>query len=770
MEATINRLQARNLNAVLKLRSSLAPALQKLAESYGRHQQKVRYSVVLFIVIGIGLRIRRAVKSLTSKPKTPATSQQQQQQQQQQQLAAKRSSSSKVDVDRAFVLNLMSLLRIVIPGVRSKEFGLLVVHSLFLVFRTLLSVYIASLDGRIVSALVRARGKEFFKGLVWWMLVAVPATYTNSMLAFMQTRLAIQFRTRLTEHIHQQYLTDQTFYAVGNLDDRMRNADQLITADVAKFSNSLAELYSNLAKPMLDVAIYNTQLAFNVGVEAQFGLIVAVQATAAVLRMLAPPFGRLVAEEQRLEGEFRFTHTRLMENAEEIALYRGHEYEKQVINSHYLRLIRHINRIFRLHVFYGMLEDFVIKYLWGALGLILCAVPVFMPSIGVNGPNAVKADLGSRTRDFVVNRRLLLSSSDATGRIMYSYKEVTELAGYTKRVSDLLKTFEDVKAGRFVKARVSKQSTALKQQIEDGTSTPASEPETERVDIMKQRGIVIESDEIEFIDVPIVTPAGDVLIEKLSFHVKPGNHTLLLGKNGSGKSSTFRILGDLWPVYGGVVHKPNIKHIFYIPQRPYLSLGTLRDQIIYPDTHQDMLNKGITDSDLLDILAVLQLEGIVEREGGWDAEKEWKDALSGGDKQRIAMARLYYHKPKYAILDECTSAVSMEVERIMYTHAQKLGITLMTVTHRPSLWQYHNYILQFDGMGGYVFTKLDAAKRLALENEKVELEQRLQELRKLEVALAAAKASLPANAAAALSASTSTPSPVATATAESAEQ
>jgi ATP-binding cassette, subfamily D (ALD), peroxisomal long-chain fatty acid import protein len=115
--------------------------------------------------------------------------------------------------------------------------------------------------------------------------------------------------------------------------------------------------------------------------------------------------------------------------------------------------------------------------------------------------------------------------------------------------------------------------------------------------------------------------------------------------SGCGKSSLFRILGGLWPVYGGTVHKPPASQFILIPQRPYLSLGTLRDQVIYPHTKKQMAERNVSDDDLLAILAAVSMEHVVAREGGWDSARDWREALSGGDQQRIAWCRLFYHKP-----------------------------------------------------------------------------------------------------------------------------
>ena len=389
---------------------SIKRLVSQLSTVYLRHRTNISRTVYLTLFVALINRIRNAVSEQkqasvrqAAARKHPVTGA----------IDGQASTRRKVELNRDFFKSLLRLLKIVIPGWRSRELRLLASHSVFLVFRTLLSLYVAELDGQLVSSLVRGKGRDFLLGLLWWMVVAVPATFTNSMLSYHQCKLSLQYRTRLTNHIHQQYLSDMTFYSLSALDDRIKNADQLITVDVSNFSNSLSDLYSNLAKPVLDMIIYNYSLSRSVGGEGLFFVSLLVQISANVMRALTPPFGAYVADEARLEGEFRFQHSRLIDNSEEVALYSGHEAEKDTLDKGYFTLIKHVNRILRKRFYHAVMEDFVIKYFWGALGLVLCSAPVFVKIPGVAGDN-----VGDRTESESSEPGRLLSV-DASARLRH---------------------------------------------------------------------------------------------------------------------------------------------------------------------------------------------------------------------------------------------------------------------------------------------------------------------------------------------------------------
>jgi ATP-binding cassette subfamily D (ALD) long-chain fatty acid import protein len=234
-------------------------------------------------------------------------------------------------------------------------------------------------------------------------------------------------------------------------------------------------------------------------------------------------------------------------------------------------------------------------------------------------------------------------------------------------------------------------------------------------------------------DVPVVAPSsfphgGQEIVEPLSFVVQPGEHLLISGANGVGKSAIARILAGLWPVYRGLVSRPRrvpSDGIILLPQRPYFSVGTLRDQIIYPHSEVDMQDGGRRDRHLQEVLDAVKLGYLPDREGGWDTRKIWKDVLSGGEKQRVSLARVLYHEPLVAVLDEATSAVSPDVEGILYETAKERGITLITLSTRASLKKYHVFNLRLgSGPSGSGWEY----ERIGTEEEKLGVERELQDL------------------------------------------
>ncbi|KAJ7672180.1 ABC transporter transmembrane region 2-domain-containing protein [Mycena polygramma] len=637
------------------------------------------------------------------------------------------SAAAKPNIDAAFLRQLKAILfRIAFPSFRSKETLIVVSHSFFLVLRTVLSIAVARLDGRIVRDLVRADGKGFIRGLGLWFLLAIPSTYTNSMIRHLQSKLSLRLRTRLTRYTHDLYLSsapDLRYYRTG-----LEGVDQYLTADVESWSEALAGLYGNILKPSLDLILFTSQLSKSLGVRGTILLFGNYYLTVSILRAVTPAFGRLAAVEARLEGEYRAGMGRIGREGEEIAFYDGGARERDILSNAYLRLIKHVNSIYKIRIAYEWTEDYVIKYLWSAAGYGLIAVPLLFTrrrrEVAVQAGEADRTSgegpddaVAGRTETYISNRRLLISLADAGGRLMYAYKDLLELAGLTTRIYTLLSTLHNLP--RLPSSEADVDSITLSHVDVGVPPLPTTVvPEVELDDAL--------SFELQ------PTAGSSLLVKDLSFAVKEGEHLMITGSNGVGKTAVARVLAGLWAPQGATptVERPHSNNVFVVPQRAYMVAGSLLDQMIYPHSYAQFVAAGRTEDELREILEMVFLAYLPEREGGWATRKEWRDVLSGGEKQRMGMARVLYHRPKFAILDECTSAVSSDVEGRMYENAKKLGITLITISLRPSLAKYHTLLLTLtgDGSARWTMTRVGTAEeRMGVDREISTLEEKLAE-------------------------------------------
>ncbi|XP_078416944.1 ATP-binding cassette sub-family D member 3a [Cetorhinus maximus] len=594
----------------------------------------------------------------------------------------------KAVVDGVFFARIWRILKIMVPGTFSQESAYLILIAAMLVARTYCDVWMIQ-NGTMIESAIIGRSTKDFKRYLFNFVATMPAiSLVNNFLKFGLNQLKLRFRVRLTTYLYEEYLKGYTYYKMGNLDNRIANADQLLTQDVEKFCNSVVDLYSNLSKPLLDIFLYIFKLTSAIGAQGPASMMAYLIVSGLILTRLRRPIGKMTVSEQRYEGEYRYVNSRLITNSEEIAFYHGNSREKQTIHTTFKRLVDHLHNFIVFRFTMGFVDSIIAKYLATVVGYLV----VSRPFLTISHPRHLKSNHAELLEDYYQSGRMLLRMSQALGRIVLAGREMTRLSGFTARITELMQVLKELNSGKYERTMISQQDKGSKRQ----SLIPGSGE------------IIIMDHVIKFEHVPLVTPNGDVLIPELSFEVKSGANVLVCGPNGCGKSSLFRCLGELWPLFGGRLTKPDRGKLFYVPQRPYMTLGTLRDQVIYPDTLEDQRRKGISDQVLKEYLDNVQLGHILEREGGWDCIQDWMDVLSGGEKQRMAMARLFYHKPQFAILDECTSAVSVDVEGYIYSHCRKVGITLFTVSHRKSLWTHHEYYLHMDGRGNYEFKPITA--------------------------------------------------------------
>ncbi|KAF3485322.1 hypothetical protein F2Q69_00058006 [Brassica cretica] len=355
---------------------------------------------------------------------------------------------------------------------------------------------------------------------------------------------------------------------------------------------------------------------------------------------------------------------------------------------HYKRaLLDHSLMLLKKKWLYGILDDFVTKQLpnnvtWG-LSLLY--------ALEHKGDRALVSTQGELAHALRYLASVVSQSFMAFGDILELHKKFLELSGGINRIFELDEFLDASQSG------------------------VNSENRTSRLD---------SQDRIFFSEVDIITPAQKLMASQLSCEIVAGKSLLVTGPNGSGKTSVFRVLRDIWPTVCGRLAKPSLdikelgsgNGIFFVPQRPYTCLGTLRDQIIYPLSKDEAEKRAaklygessteagsVLDVHLKTILENVRLVYLLERdESGWDATTNWEDILSLGEQQRLGMARLFFHRPKFGILDECTNATSVDVEEQLYRVAKDMGVTFITSSQRPALIPFHSLELRLiDGEGNW---------------------------------------------------------------------
>ena len=226
-----------------------------------------------------------------------------------------------------------------------------------------------------------------------------------------------------------------------------------------------------------------------------------------------------------------------------------------------MKLYSHISHVLGKRFLMGIYDSMLVKYGAVMVGYAVVGLPVF-------GPNSKEYlakfgnDQAQITKDYVRNSSLLINLAKAIGRLVVSYKEVQSLAGYTTLINEMDVVLKDLSAGKYQRVMVTEDPLAPGQDKGTVQKVPAA---VEKLNSVKGNARIERSEKIAFIDVPIYSPNGDELINKMSFEISPGMHLMITGPNGCGKSSLFRILGELWPATSGTVLKPGPEDIFYIP-------------------------------------------------------------------------------------------------------------------------------------------------------------------------------------------------------------
>ena len=485
----------------------------------------------------------------------------------------------------------------------------------------------------------------FWQTMIIYGIVLVIAIPIIVAYRYIRQKLGLLWREWLTKYFLDRYFSQRAYYELdsNSINTAIDNPDQRITQDIKSFTGVTLGFLLDILDSILTLFSF-TAVLYTISPMLMLGLLIYALLGNIIAIVLGRPLISINYEQLRLEANFRYGMVRVRDNAESIAFYRGEALEQRQVIDRLMDAVRNFDLLIiwqSLMVLFQRGYNFFTR----PISYILLGPLVF----------AAKLDFGAIGQATFAFSMVLGALSIITNQI----QEITEFAASINRLGEFYESLDDPSGEK----KHPKPSVILTQ-IDDRVSL---------------ENITLQ---------PPNSPR--ILVENLSVVVNPDENLLIMGASGIGKSSLLRAIAGLWNSGSGTIYRPDLENLLFLPQRPYMILGTLREQLLYPNTANQ-----VSDEYLQQILETVNLPDLAKRfPEGFNAQENWENVLSLGEQQRVAFARVLISQPRYAILDEATSALDVKNEKFLYQKLAHQGTTYISVGHRPTLTEYHQQLLE----------------------------------------------------------------------------
>ena len=537
-----------------------------------------------------------------------------------------------------------------------------------------INVGISFIARNVDNTLVAYDKDGFWKTVGIYAFCLVLALPIRAIQSYLIPKLGLLWRQWLSNRLLNRYMSNRAYYVLNPNDESQEeidNPDQRISQDIASFTATSLSVTVEIISALLTFFSFIIVLWSINGTLALWLLAYSVGGTALVV-FASRKLVNLNYLQLKLEADFRYGLVHIRDNAESIAFYRGEQQETREGERRLDGAIRNYNRLIVWEALINVIQrsyDYFSRFLpW------LVIAPIYF----------------AKQVDFGVFGQASIAFSQVLFSVSYIVNNIDRLAAFSASISRL-EGFQ------------SKVDTiAERLGGPGGSAVPSSSPPSGSVPgasalVASSAGAPDGAPLILVDHVDLVPPRTDrTLIRDLSLSVAPRQRLLVVGPSGCGKTSFLRLVSGLWPAAAGRIERPPVGELMFIPQKPYMLLGSLREQLCYPQSPE-----RFADDQLRHVLEQVRLPDLVQRYPDLNIKQDWPRLLSLGEQQRLAFARLLLNGPRFVVLDEATSALDVATEKLLYELLVERDMAFVSVGHRPTLTSYHDTVLELDGSGGW---------------------------------------------------------------------